>query len=207
MAARRRSDAGECCGLTSMDNELFVDLSDCPSRHSWRNKLGRTVWGAVWLLLYRPSPKPFHLWRRLLLRLFGAKIGRGAHPHASARIWAPWNLEMEAHSCLAWGVDCYCVARIRIGAHATVSQYSHLCSASHDVDHPNMPLITEPITIGAGAWVAAGAFVGPGVTIGEGAVVGARSVVFHDVAPWTIVTGNPAKVLRRRFARQRRELA
>jgi len=59
-----------------------------------------------------------------------------------------------------------------------------------------MPLVTAPITIGAGAWVAAGAFIGPGVSIGEGAVVGARAAVFHDVEPWTVVVGNPAKFLR-----------
>jgi len=71
-----------------------------------------------------------------------------------------------------------------------------------------MPLISEPITIGAGAWVAAGAFVGPGVTIGEGAVVGARAAVFRNVDPWTIVAGNPAKFLRfRRVVPRRRELA
>jgi len=186
---------------------MFIDVSAVRSEHSRRNRLGRVAWGIVWLLLYRPSPKPFHFWRRSLLRLFGAKVGKGAHPHPSARIWAPWNLQLEEYSCLAWGVDCYCVAPIRIGAHATVSQYSHLCSASHDVDHPNMPLISAPITIGAGAWVAAGAFVGPGVTIGQGAVVGARSAVFRDVEPWTIVAGNPAKFLRYRRVVPRRELA
>lgn len=177
---------------------MKVDVSYCPSSHSARNKVGRALWGIVWLLFYRPSPKPFHFWRRFLLRLFGARIGKGVHPHASARIWAPWNLEMGDHSCLSHQVDCYCVAPIRLGAHSTVSQYSYLCTASHDIDVPDMPLTTAPIVIGEGAWITADVFVGPGVTIGDGAVVGVRSTVLKDVEPWTVVAGSPAKFIKRR---------
>lgn len=178
--------------------EMQVNVSDVPSPHSLGNKIGRVLWAVAWRLLYRPSPKVLHGWRRFLLRLFGAKIGKGAHPHPSARIWAPWNLEMGDHSCLSFFVDCYCVAPIKLGAHSTVSQYSYLCAASHDFEHPNMPLVTAPITIGDGAWLAADVFVGPGVTIGDGAVVGARSSVFADVPPWTIAAGSPAVPLRAR---------
>ena len=105
---------------------------------------------------------------------------------------------MGEYSCLSHFVDCYCVAPIKIGAHATVSQYSYLCTASHDIEDPQMPLVTAPITIGEGAWVTAGVFIGPGVTIGEGAVVGARSVVLKDVEAWTVVAGNPAKFIKNR---------
>ncbi len=99
---------------------------------------------------------------------------------------------MEAHSCLADDVDCYCVAPITLGAFATVSQYSYLCAASHDYRDPALPLIVSPIVIEAQAWVAADVFVAPGVTVGEGAVVGARSTVIHDVPRWTVVAGAPA---------------
>jgi putative colanic acid biosynthesis acetyltransferase WcaF len=61
-----------------------------------------------------------------------------------------------------------------------------------------MRLVTSPIRIGEGAWIAAGAFVGPGVSVGEGAVVGARAVATRSVDPWTIVAGNPARLLGRR---------
>jgi len=60
-----------------------------------------------------------------------------------------------------------------------------------------MPVITAPIRIERRAWVAADTFVGPGVTIGEGAVVGARASVFRDVDPWTVVGGNPARILKK----------
>jgi putative colanic acid biosynthesis acetyltransferase WcaF len=129
-------------------------------------------------------------------------MGRGTVVHASVRIWAPWNLEMGDHSCLAPWVDCYCVDRIRIGANATVSQYSYLCTASHDISDPLMRLVTAPITIGASAWVCAGAFIGPGVNLGEGAVAAARAVVVKDVETWTVVAGNPARYIKARQVRE-----
>ncbi|MDE2348505.1 MAG: putative colanic acid biosynthesis acetyltransferase [Gammaproteobacteria bacterium] len=162
------------------------------NRVSTANRALRVIWSFTWLLLYRPSPRPLHAWRRTLLRIFGARIGARAHPYPSAKIWAPWNLTIEADGCLADDVDCYCVAPVRIGARATVSQYSYLCAASHDFRDPAMPLVAAPIDIGANAWVAADVFVGPGVTIGEGAVVGARSTVVRDIEPWTVVAGSPA---------------
>ena len=55
------------------------------------------------------------------------------------------------------------------------------------------------VRIGNDAWIGHGAVVMPGLTIGNGAVVGANAVVTRDVAPFTIVAGNPAKLLRRRF--------
>jgi putative colanic acid biosynthesis acetyltransferase WcaF len=137
-------------------------------------------------------------WRRFLLRCFGAQIGTGARILPSARIWAPWNLAMGEYACLSEFVDCYCVDRIRVGAHATVSQYAFLCTASHDIQDPHMRLIKAPITIGDGAWVCAGAYVGMGITIGEGAVAAARAVVVKDVPPWTVVGGNPARFIKRR---------
>jgi putative colanic acid biosynthesis acetyltransferase WcaF len=95
-------------------------------------------------------------------------------------------------------VDCYSVDTIRIGAYATVSQYSFLCTASHDPDSSGMALMTSPITIGDHAWVAADVFVAPGVVIGEGATIGARSSVFKDVPEWTIAVGTPARAIRKR---------
>lgn len=137
-----------------------------------------------------------------MLRMFGARIGRGVRCYPTVRIWAPWNLEMGDFSCMGPDVDCYCVAPIRIGSHAIVSQYSYLCSASHDIGRPDFPLVTAPIVIGEGAWVAADAFVGMGVTVGEGAVVGARSSVFKNVAPWTVVAGTPARFLKKREVKE-----
>ena len=175
-----------------------MDLTHSKSELSLRNRMGRALWGAVWCLLFRPSPRPLHAWRRALLRLFGARLGRGVRVYASARIWAPWHLTMGECSVLGDAVDCYAVDRIDIGAHSVVSQYTFLCTATHEVDRPGFPLVTAPIRIGCRAWVAAAAFVGPGVTVGDDAVVGARAAVFKDVAAGSIVGGKPAKLIRMR---------
>lgn len=173
-------------------------IAHSASPHSFGNKARRVLWSLVWTLFYRPSPRPLHAWRCFLLRLFGAKIGAGAHPYPTARIWAPWNLEMAPGSCLGDWVDCYDVARVSLGANVTISQYTYLCAASHDYEDPRMPLTVAPITIGADAWICACAFVGPGVTIGEGTVVGARSSVFSDVEAWSVVAGTPARFIKKR---------
>lgn len=170
-------------------------------RLSPKNKLARSIWQVIWLLFYRPSPRVMHAWRCFLLRLFGAKLGNSVHLYPSSRIWAPWNLEMGDHACLSEKVDCYCVDTIRVGAHTTVSQYSFLCTASHDYTRGGMPLVTAPINIGERVWITADVFVGPGVTIGDGAVVTARSSVFNDIPAWTVARGNPAVPVRARTLR------
>lgn len=165
---------------------------------SFWNKLIRAIWYIVWILLFRPSPRPLFGWRRFLLRLFGAKIAEGVHVYGATKIFYPPNLSMDALSVLGPDVDCYCVDKIYIGRGAVVSQYSFLCTASHDYHKPDLPLITAPIEIGSQVWVAADSFIAPGVTIGEGAVVGARSSVYRDVPSWVVVAGNPATKLKDR---------
>ena len=179
-----------------------VDLSRYRNIHSLGNRLMRGLWGLVWCLLFRTSPKLCHTWRLWLLRLFGAKIGKGCHVYSSCRIWAPWNLTMGDHSCLSFGVDCYCVDKVTIGSNVTVSQYSRLCTASHDYTYPDMRLIHAPITVRNQAWICADVFVGMGVTIGQGAVAAARAMVTKDVDPWAVVAGNPAKQVKQRQLRQ-----
>src|ERR1035437_9114166 len=112
-----------------------------PSSHSAGNRAVRALWAIVYIIAFRPSPKLLHGWRRLLLRLMGAHIARGAVIHPSVRIWAPWNLVMECYATLGPHVDCYNVAKVHLGHHATVSQYSYLCSATHNYRKRNLPLI------------------------------------------------------------------
>jgi putative colanic acid biosynthesis acetyltransferase WcaF len=109
---------------------------------------------------------------------------------------------MDDRSCLSEYVDCYCVDKIKLGKDVVVSQYSFLCTASHDYNDPSFPLTTAPISIDDRAWVAADVFVAPGVTINEGAVALARSSVFNDVEPWVVVSGNPARVIKNRKSSQ-----
>lgn len=184
--------------MSGNSGSISVGPGDCPSVHSFPNKVARVIWGIVWLVLFRPTPRFLDGWRRVLLRCFGAKIGKGSRILGSARIWAPWNLEMGEFACLSEFVDCYCVDKVRIGAHATVSQYAFLCTAGHDIRDPHMRLVTAPITVGTGAWVCAGTYVGMGVAIGDGAVAAAHAVVVKDVEPWSVVGGNPARFIKKR---------
>ena len=102
---------------------------------------------------------------------------------------------MDDRSCLSEYVDCYCVDKIKLGKDVVVSQYSFLCTASHDYKDSSFPLVTAPISIEKNAWIAADVFLGPGVTVGEGAVVGARSTVFNNVDRNTVIAGSPPRLI------------
>ena len=156
------------------------------------NRLLRALWGLVYALFFRFSPKPFHAWRILLLKLFGSQIGRGCHIYPSVKIWAPWNLKIGNHVGVADGVTLYCMDEIIIDNFAVVSQGAHLCGGSHDYNSKNFQLIAKPIVIGIRAWICAEAFIHPGVIIPVGAVVGARAVVTKSLpVPWAVYAGNP----------------
>ena len=174
------------------------------SSFSIGSRLARALWGIVWLLLFRPSPRPFHAWRRLLLLLFGAKLGAGVHIYPNVKIWAPWQLHIGNRVGVANGVTLYNMAPIVIGDNCVVSQGAHLCCGSHDIDSPNFQLIAKPITLEREVWVCSEAFVGPGVAIAEGCVIGARAVVTKSIVePWSVWAGNPA--LRKRERRRGQE--
>ena len=179
----------------------YLVRSNRPSPFKASHLARRGVWDLVWLLLFRPSPRPLHAWRRFLLRMFGAKVERGVRVYPTARIWAPWNLTLREHAVLGPDVNCYCVAPIEIGAQTTVSQYCYLCAATHDFESPDFELLPLPITIKDQVWLCADVFVGPGVTIEQGAIVGARSSVFTDLPAWKVCLGSPAKPHRDRVVK------
>lgn len=165
---------------------------------SFRNRLLRVIWMAVWTCLCRFTPPPLWGWRRLILRLFGARIGQGARIYGSTRIWLPGNLDLGSGAMLGRGVNCYNQGRITIGTATVVSWNATLCSSTHNFNDPQFPLVLRPIWIGSGVWIAAEAFVGPGVRIDDGAVLGARSVAMSDLAGWALYFGNPAQKIRDR---------
>jgi len=135
--------------------------------------------------------------RHALLRAFGAQIDSNALIYSSCTIFAPWNL-VVGRACIGPHTNLYNKAMIKIGDDCVVSQGAFLCTASHDTSSIMLPLIVAPIVMEDKSWIASEAFIGMGVTIAEGAVVGARACVYKDVAPWTVVGGNPAKEIRKR---------
>lgn len=180
-----------------------MEVKGYKNRLGISNQLRREIWNLAYSILFRPTPNVlFWSWRVILLRCFGAKIGKHCKIRSSATFWAPWNFECGDYVAVGPKAQIYSVDKIIVSTKVTISQGAYLCTASHDITHPDNPLITAPIHIHSFAWVAADAFIGMGVTIGEGAIVGARAAVFKDVEPWTIVGGNPAKFLKRRVMRE-----
>ena len=167
-----------------------VDLS-----HYHENKphlFRRRCWQVVNRLLFPLLPS---FARCLLLRLFGARIGKSLI-YRSVNVFAPWNLEVGDYSCIGPRVNLYNKAWVRIGDNAVLSQDVFVCTASHDTSSVNMALVTKSITIGNGCWIAARAVLLPGVTLGDYAVAGLGAVVAKPVQEYGIVVGNPAKVVK-----------
>ena len=186
-----------------MDNRLHTPPLDPlgnrkAPKYSRSDQMRRIAWG-VGSLLIRLSPRPAFAWRRAILRLFGAKIGKQVHVYPTTRLYMPWNVELGDWTALGEDVLLYSLGKIRIGHNVAVSYRSHLCAGSHQLSDPLMPLLKPPIRIEDGAWIGTDAFIGPGVTIGCGAVLGARAVVVRDVDAYSVVAGNPAKVIGQRL--------
>ena len=159
---------------------------------------------ALWLLVqwgFVSSWIPGSAHRRILLKLFGAKIGKGAVIKPGVRVKFPWRLRVGADAWIGEGVWIDNLAEVSVEANAVLSQGAYLCTGSHDWTSPGFDLITKPIAVKSGAWVAARATIGPGVTIGEGAVLGLGSTTSGDLDPWTIYGGSPAIIIKKRVMR------
>lgn len=169
---------------------------------SFKNRIARFLWRLVYLVFYRTSPRPLHAWRSLLLRIFGAKIGSGCHFYPAGRIWAPWNLVCEDCCALADGAEIYNPSPVYLGSHCIVSQQAYICGATHDYNHPEFPMISFSMRLGAYSWICARASVSPGVNVGAGAVLGLGSVATRDLEPWTVYSGVPAVKVKARIEHQ-----
>lgn len=156
----------------------------------------------AWLVLARFTPPPLHGWRRLVLRAFGARVGKGARVHASVSVWLPANLELGENCLIGPGVRLYNQGHITIGARSVVSQRAHICASTHDISDPHFQLVCRPIRIGRQCWVAAEAFVGPGVTMGDRSVLSARGALFTNAEADEVYSGNPAQFLKQRSLRK-----
>ena len=131
----------------------------------------------------------------LVRELFGDNLGEGG-----------WVMPRQTGVCfdrvkIGKGVmimnNCLMMARggITIDDGAMIAANAQLISNNHDL-HDRQILRCKPVHIGRNAWIGAGATILPGVTVGDNAVVAAGAVVTKDVAPNTIVGGNPAKFIK-----------
>ncbi len=92
---------------------------------------------------------------------------------------------------------------VEIGDHCMLANGCFVSDSSHRYDNPDKPITWQgfiskgPTRIGDNCWLGANVVVTSGVTIGERCVVGANSVVTHDIEPFSVAAGSPAKVLRK----------
>jgi putative colanic acid biosynthesis acetyltransferase WcaF len=185
------------------DTKKYLDLHFAATNASRENDGLQTIkirlWPAVQKWLFRPSPLAnFMWWRRLLLRLFGAKIGDKVQISPSIKITCPWNITIGDRTWIGDCVELYDRGKIDIAEDVVISQHVYLCTGTHDYTRLDFQHIVKPIRIEKEAWIATRSYVAPGVTIGQGAIVGAQSVVLQDIPPATIYAGNPAVFLKER---------
>src|SRR6185437_4485627 len=113
---------------------MYQDLKQFKVSSNFRGRSGLTVqlWWLVQAVLFHPSPQILYGWRRFLLRLFGAKIGKQVIIRPSATITYPWKVSIGDYSWIGDNVELYSLGNITIGANAVVSQRSYLCAGTHN---------------------------------------------------------------------------
>ncbi len=176
-------------------------LKDFKLPPNFRERSGTTVqlWWFVQAIFFRPSPQIFYGWRRFLLRVFGAKIGKNVIIRPSVTITYPWKVSIGNYSWIGDNVELYSLGNIKIGTNVVISQKSYLCAASHDYMKEDFPIYSQMITIEDECWLATDVYVAPGITIGKGTVIGARSSVFKDLPAGKLCVGSPAYPIKDRI--------
>lgn len=183
-----------------MENKIRLDLYDQTGYSRGRNGVIVLLWWLVQGSIFRFSFHQMYGWRKWLLTLFGAKLGKGVKIRSSAKFTYPWKVKIGDHSWIGDNVEFYSLDSVTVGNHCVVSQNTYLCTGSHQLNDPAFGLITKPIVIKDGAWIASDVFVYPGVTINEMAIAGARSTVIKDIPANEIHAGYPAVFIKQRFS-------
>jgi len=169
-----------------------------PKNFRGKNAFVVQLWWIVQGIFFRMSPQFMYGFRRFLLRLFGAKIGKNVIIRPTVRTTYPWKVSIGDYSWIGDDVVLYSLGEIEIGNHVVISQKSYLCAASHDYTKQDFPIYSKKIIIRDQCWLAADVFVAPGITIDKGTVVGSRSSVYKNLPENKVCMGNPAKVIRNR---------
>jgi putative colanic acid biosynthesis acetyltransferase WcaF len=170
-----------------------------PKNFRGRNAFVVQLWWIVQAIFFKNSLQFMYGFRRFLLRLFGAKIGKKALIRPTVRTTYPWKVSIGDYSMVGDDVVLYSLGEIEIGKHVVISQKCYLCTGSHDYLQVDFPIFAKKITIEDECWLATDVFVAPGITINKGTVVGSRSSVYKDLPGNKICIGNPAKIIRERL--------
>lgn len=160
--------------------------------------LKTTLWYFVNALIVRASWNPFMGIKTALLRIFGAKIGKGLVIKNNVVIKSPWNLVVGDDCWL--GEACWIdnLDKVFIGSNVCISQGALLLTGNHDYTTASMPYRNAAIRVEDGAWIGAKAVVGPGVTVHGNAILTVGSIATKDMEANGIYQGNPAVKIRER---------
>lgn len=167
--------------------------------HPGGNALKRALWFYTNALLFKTSLLPVSSVKVFVLRLFGAKIGKGVTIKPCVNIKYPWFLTIGNYTWLGENVWIDCLVDTRIGANVCLSQGAMLLTGSHDYKKNTFNLITGSVILEDGVWIGAQAIVNQGITIASHAVLTAGSVATKNLEAYAIYQGNPAVKIRERI--------
>ncbi|HRH70123.1 MAG TPA: WcaF family extracellular polysaccharide biosynthesis acetyltransferase [Flavobacteriales bacterium] len=158
----------------------------------------RTIWYFVNAIIFQNPAFPFRSPKPTLLRLFGARVGKGVVIHPNVNIKFPWRLHIGDHSWIGQRVWLDNLDQLTIGNNVVISQGALIIQGSHDYKKVDYPTYTKPVVLEDGCWIGAGAMVTLGVTVKSHAVLAAGSVATKDLDAYMIYQGNPAMPVRER---------
>lgn len=176
----------------------MVDLSNYSvgDYHPGAGLVKRLMWYITNVLFFRNSLNAVSGLKVLLLRLFGARVGKGVVIKPAVNIKYPWRLRIGDHSWIGENVWIDNLVTVDVGSNVCISQGALLLTGNHNYKSKSFDLITGPIVLKDGAWVGAMAVVCPGVTCGTHSVLTVNSVANKDLDDHTIYSGNPAEPVR-----------
>ena len=151
---------------------------------------------------------PSRLLRHSYLRFWLGRFGRGSGVQLGCRFLNGRKVLLGQRNVINFG--CMLDGRVYpivIGDDVSIGPEAAILTLGHDPQSPDFADRGGPVSIGDRVWIGYRALIMPGVTIGEGAVVAAGAVVTRNVAPFTIVGGNPAREIGQRTDQLRYELA
>lgn len=178
-----------------------VDLSRFDNTKTFDPGAGfvkRTLWYFVNALIFQNPAFPFRSPKPMLLRLFGASVGRGVVIHPGVNIKFPWKLSIGDHSWIGQRVWLDNLDKLSVGSNVVISQGAMIIQGSHDYKKVDYPTYSRPVVLEDGSWVGAGAIVTLGVTMKSHSVLAVGSIATKDLQAYTIYQGNPAAPVRQR---------
>ena len=164
-----------------------------------KNKISIILVKLIWDFFGKPLFSiflPGTYWRKLILRIFGAKIGKGGKIKTNIKISEPWNLSIGDYCWIGEDVWIDNIAKVNIGNRVCISQGAYLCTGNHNYKKDLFNLILEKIIIEDDCWIAAKSIIAPGSVLKRGSVSSLGSVVSGILQEDGIYKGNPAKLVK-----------